>query len=184
MAKVDWITWKTNPKEILDPEKVMDKVEEFYNNFESYLTPMIYEQLKKEMVSGGLAKDAFNVSGISPANEMANDILRKIEEMKEKMDHFLKEVKQAAYEQKEIEKEQLIQVIEEKIAKEKEKLNESAASSDEPIIDRNGEERTVIIDRNGAERSVTVDRNGEERQELIQDNIRKLTTRLDQAKSL
>ena len=85
MSKVDWITWKTDPKEIINPEQVDKEILEYYQNYNSYMNPMIYEQLKNEVSKGGLNKDAFNVSGISPANEMAVDILNTIDDIKTTM---------------------------------------------------------------------------------------------------
>ena len=35
MSKADWITWKTDPKEIINPEKLIEEIEEYYQNYES-----------------------------------------------------------------------------------------------------------------------------------------------------
>ena len=35
MSKVDWITWKTNPEEIIKPNSLVDKITDEYNNYSS-----------------------------------------------------------------------------------------------------------------------------------------------------
>lgn len=166
MAKVDWITWKTDPKEIINPEKIREEMEEYYDNYESFMSPLIYDQLNNEVKRGGLTKEAFNVSGISPANEMAEDILRKIEEVKHTMDNLKEIVTDIAKEQKKTEKQQLIDAIEEKIKKEK-------------LFLKNIEERENVKDN-----ITKMGSNPEDIISIINDRIHKLTERLNQAQSL
>ena len=166
MAKVDWITWKTDPKEIINPEKIEEKINDCYKNYDSYMKAMIYEQLYNEMTKGGLTKDAFNVSGIHPANEMAVDIVNTIDEIKYIMKSLLANVKEEASKQKEIEKDQLIQAIEEKIEKEK-------------FILKNVESRKGL-----QEKIEELGNNPEDIKNVIHDRINKLTERLEMAKQL
>lgn len=119
MSKVDWINWKTNPKEIINPEKIDDFIQECFQNYNTYATPVIYEQLKYETTKGGLTKEAFQISNLAPANEMALDIMKQLDEIKDVIYDLQKSVRKATEEQKKIEKEQLIEALEEKIKKEK-----------------------------------------------------------------
>jgi len=132
MSKVDWITWKTDTNEIINPEKIEEKINENYQNYDSYMNSMIYEQLQNEINGGGLSKDAFQITGISPANELANNIIKSIDEIKTTMDKLRSNVKDVTTKQKELEKDQLIDAIAEKIEKEKEYLNK-IDSTDEDL---------------------------------------------------
>lgn len=135
MSKVDWITWKTDPKEVINPDKIEEKINEQYQNYESYMNSMIYEQLQNEINGGGLSKDAFQITGISPANELATEIIKSIDEIKNTMDRLKNNVRDVSTKQKELEKDQLIDAIEEKIEKEKEFLKNmnSKDNSDEDV---------------------------------------------------
>ena len=82
MSKVDWITWKTNPEEIIKPNSLEDKITDEYNNYSSYMYPNIYENIRNEVLNGGLDKQSLNILGESPANEMAINILNNIDEIK------------------------------------------------------------------------------------------------------
>lgn len=135
MSKVDWITWKTDPKEVINPDKIEEKINEQYQNYESYMNSMIYEQLQNEINGGGLSKDAFQITGISPANELATEIIKSIDEIKNTMDRLKNNVRDVSTKQKELEKDQLIDAIEAKIEKEKEFLKNmnSKDNSDEDV---------------------------------------------------
>lgn len=135
MSKVDWITWKTDPKEVINPDKIEEKINEQYQNYESYMNSMIYEQLQNEINGGGLSKDAFQITGISPANELAIEIIKSIDEIKNTMDRLKNNVRDVSTKQKELEKDQLIDAIEEKIEKEKDFLKNmnSKDNSDEDV---------------------------------------------------
>ena len=97
MPKVDWITWKTDPKEIINPDQIEEDINDCFSQYDSYMNSMVYEQLRSEMSKGGLAKDAFNVSGISPANEMSNDIVNAIEEIKQTINTLKEDVTPVGY---------------------------------------------------------------------------------------
>lgn len=146
MSKVDWITWKTNPDEIINPTKIEDEINEYYHNYESYMNSMIYDQINTEIQRGGLSKEAFNVSGISPSNEMANEIINAIEEIKQTMKELQVSVRDVTTKQKEIEKRQLIDAIEDKIAKEQSLLsNLESKKDDQSQTTKASEDMTYII---------------------------------------
>lgn len=119
MSKVDWITWKTDSKEIINPEKLTDKINDMYTDFNSYMNPVIYENIKYETINGGLDKSSINITGATPANEMAINILNNIDEIKSTLENIKLQVENSASEQKKIEKNQLVTAIEDKIAEEK-----------------------------------------------------------------
>ena len=119
MSKVDWITWKTDSKEIINPDKLTDKINDIYTDFNSYMNPVIYENIKYETINGRLNKSSINIMGATPANEMAINILNNIDEIKSTLENIKLQVENSSSEQKKIEKNQLITAIEDKIAEEK-----------------------------------------------------------------
>ena len=106
MSKVDWITWKTDSKEIINPEKLTDKINDIYTDFNSYMNPVIYENIKYETINGGLDKSSINIMGATPANEMAINILNNIDEIKSTLENIKLQVENSSSEQKKIEKNQ------------------------------------------------------------------------------
>ena len=119
MSKVDWITWKTNPEEIIKPNSLEDKITDEYNNYSSYMYPNIYENIRNEVLNGGLDKQSLNILGESPANEMAINILNNIDEIKSIIENLKTQINEELNEQKGIEKKQLINDLEDKILEEK-----------------------------------------------------------------
>ena len=119
MSKVDWITWKTNPEEIIKPNSLEDKITDEYNNYSSYMYPNIYENIRNEVLNGGLDKQSLNILGESPANEMAINILNNIDEIKSIIENLKTQINEKLDEQKGIEKTQLINDLEDKILEEK-----------------------------------------------------------------
>jgi len=119
MSKVDWITWKTNPEEIIKPNSLEDKITDEYNNYSSYMYPNIYENIRNEVLNGGLDKQSLNILGESPANEMAINILNNIDEIKSIIENLKTQINEELDEQKDIEKTQLINDLEDKILEEK-----------------------------------------------------------------
>lgn len=119
MSKVDWITWKTNPEEIIKPNSLEDKITDEYNNYSSYMYPNIYENIRNEVLNGGLDKQSLNILGESPANEMAINILNNIDEIKSIIENLKTQINEELDEQKGIEKKQLINDLEDKISEEK-----------------------------------------------------------------
>ena len=163
MGKVDWINWKTDAKEIISPKRVEDSIMESYQDFNTIMNPVIYEQIKHEILTGGLSAEALVVSGSSPANKAAKEIIELIEKLKQQMNTLKQTVVAAASEQKEIEKEQLIEAIEEKLSIEKIYLD-NINNSD------------LDYDSVGTSR--------EELREIAMDRINKLQERLDCVKAL
>ena len=120
MAKVDWITWKTDPKDIIDPKRIEEQIDGYYQNFNSYINPVVYEGIKHEVLNGGLDKASLNIIGYSPANESAINILNDIDEIKSIIENIKRDVIISAEEQRQIEKLQLIEAIKNKIIQEEE----------------------------------------------------------------
>lgn len=123
MAKVDWITWKTNQNELIDPEKIIENIEELFTEYNHYINSIVYEGINGEITHGGLTTGVFNIMGVSPANEEARNILNNIEEIGELVSGLKNKIKQNVGEQKSIEKQQLIDEIQNKILEEESKMN-------------------------------------------------------------
>lgn len=140
MSKVDWITWKTDVTDIITPEKVIDSVTDSYNEFNSYMNPVIYENLKYEVINGGLDKSSINILGHSPANEMALNILNNIDEIKSIIENLKLQIENATEDQKKIEKDQLVNALDTKIEEEKQISKEQTNR-----IIRRLEERKEIV---------------------------------------
>lgn len=140
MSKVDWITWKTDVTDIINPEKVIDSVTDSYNEFNSYMNPVIYENLKYEVINGGLDKSSINILGHSPANEMALNILNNIDEIKSIIENLKLQIENATEEQKKKEKDQLVNALDTKIEEEKQISKEQTNR-----IIRRLEERKEIV---------------------------------------
>ena len=81
--------------------------------------PNIYENIRNEVLNGGLDKQSLNILGESPANEMAINILNNIDEIKSIIENLKTQINEELDEQKGIEKTQLINDLEDKILEEK-----------------------------------------------------------------
>lgn len=123
MPKVDWITWKTDVSEIINPDKIMEKMDNLFEDYSCYINALVYEELKHELQFGGLDKLSLNILGTSPANEKAIRILNNIDDVKENFEKLKNNIYNSAIEQKKTEKEQLVKAIEEKIFEEEKILN-------------------------------------------------------------
>ena len=167
MSKVDWINWKTNPKEIINPNKIEEYIQDCFQNYNTYVTPVIYEQLRYETTKGGLTKDSFQISNIAPANEMALDIMKQLDEIKDVIYNLQKSVRNNTEEQKKIEKQQLIEALEEKIKNEKMLL--------ESIDNKNPEVKQYFHN---------IGENLDDAAYIIRERIIMLQERLDSVKSL
>ena len=137
MAKVDWITWKTDTREIINPDDIMQKINEVFQNYNVYMNSIVYEGIHREMISGGLDQSSLNVSGVSPANESAISIIRNIEDIKKTIEELKNKIYKSTLEQKKIEKEQLIKAIEDKIDEEKNILKNTNILKDKIIRSNN-----------------------------------------------
>lgn len=168
MAKVDWITWKTDPSEIIKPNTVIEEINDIFENYNCYMNSVVYEGLNHEVISGGLDRDSLNIVGISPAYESAVKIKNNIDNIKTIMEDLKREINNCTSEQKQIEKNQLIEEINKKINEEN-KILENTNILKEKIINSNN-----IIDINQVENII----------ETTQDKIRKLEKKLELAKEL
>ena len=166
MPKVDWITWKTNPEEIINPDIIENNIHDVFQNYNTYMNPVVYEQIKHEVNTGILGKDKMIFMSDTPINEIALEILSKIDEIKSTVDNLVTNVKKSTTEQKQIEKQQLINEIEIKIKNEEETLNS---------VKMNDNMKNKIIDMGGNPNDVVY---------IIEDRINKLKERLEAARAL
>ena len=125
MKKIDWITWKTEESELINPNEIVDKLTDIFKDYNSYMNPVVYEGIKYETINGGLNKEALIIDNRSPATEVANKIMSDIEEVKELINSLINSVKEDAIEQRKIETKYLILQIEEKIEQDKELIKNS-----------------------------------------------------------
>ena len=168
MAKVDWITWKTDISEIINPDKILENLNDLFNDYNCYMNSVVYEELNHEVTVGGLDKYSLNIVGTSPANETALNILNRIDDIKTTIENLKNKVYNSAVEQKNIEKQQLINCIEEKILEE-EKILSNTVSLRERISTN-----TEIVDINTVNDII----------EITNEKINKLKERLELAKSI
>lgn len=124
MAKVDWITWKTNIKEIINPEQELEEINNNIHKLNNIINQNIYVNVNREKLDGGLNEKSLNLNGISPSSIKTDKILKKLEVVLDDLLKLQNNVKKQALEQKEIEKEQLTNCIKEKI-EEQEKVLEN-----------------------------------------------------------
>lgn len=149
MAKVDWITWKTEPEEIINPDEVEAKIQEYFDDYYTSMKPTIYEEIKSEISKGGLSIDAFNVSGKSPSNETALEILQKIDEISEIYNDMKLKIRNAVEQQKHVEKEQIVEAIHQKIAADEELIENITSQIDSnDSIAGNAKEDLLYISAN------------------------------------
>ena len=127
MARVDWITWKTEKDEIINPTKLLNELSDLFLNYNVYMNSVVSENIQYEIKKGALDQNSISILGENPAYEKAQDIMNRINNIKLMMDHFKQEMLDAATEQKQIEKEQLIECLEEKIAEEEKKRDNTIA---------------------------------------------------------
>ena len=52
MAKVDWISWKTETDEIINPEKIFEEVSTIYNEFKNNIDKEVKSKLLDEISNG------------------------------------------------------------------------------------------------------------------------------------
>lgn len=166
MSKVDWITWKTNPKEIINPNIIEDNIQESFNNYNEYMNPLIYDQIKHEIDKGILGKESLKIVGDTPLNKIATDIISKIDEIRLTIENLQKSAKNSSEIQKQIEKQQLITEINNKIEYEKATLKQvmTNESVQQHIIKSGGLPEEVVY--------------------ILEDRINKLKERLEIAQAL
>ena len=138
MAKVDWITWKTDCSEIINP-KVTEDVNTNIQKFTNIMMNDIYKSIEREKTTGGLNEKSLNLNGVSPSSLNSDKILSKIESVLDDVNSLKKMINKQVQEQKEIEKNQLITAIKEKITEQErildntKKLRERINSSNEIV---------------------------------------------------
>ena len=167
MAKVDWITWKTNKEEIINPTSILNRV-----NDEIEVNILINNRIKdiitSEIYRGGLDCSSLNIMGTSPANEKANKILNNINDMQNILERLKTNIYKSTQEQKKTEKQELIDALEAKLLEEEKILNNKLA------IREKLDSINTLISQKELDSIIT----------SSNDRINKLKERLDMAKSL
>ena len=125
MAKVDWITWKTNKEDIINPEKEINSITNITNDYFNKFDTIIKNELDIEKKKGGLSTEAMSINNDSPVYEKTLIIEDKINELLVFINKFNSILEKNIMNQKEIEKKQLIQSINDKMEEEEKKLNSS-----------------------------------------------------------
>lgn len=144
MIRLDWITWKTEESELINPEEIVEKLKVRFQDYNSYMNPVVNESIKYEVENGGLNKNAFIINDRSPANEVANKIMSDIQEVKDMTNALIESVRLEAQEQRKREVNELILKIEEKIEKDK-KLIENSKDVQQKYLQSSLEETSENI---------------------------------------
>ena len=144
MIRLDWITWKTEESELINPEEIVEKLKDRFQDYNSYMNPVVNENIKHEVEAGGLNKNAFIINDRSPANEVANKIMSDIQEVKDMTNALIESVRLEAQEQRKREVNQLVLKIEEKIEKDK-KLIENSKDVQQKYLQSSLEETSENI---------------------------------------
>ena len=125
MAKVDWISWRTDPSEIVNPERIDKKISEAFQNYHSYMKTFVSEEIRNDILVGGLSRESYSVSGSFPLYDKACEILDKIEKIDSSIYSFRENIMRCLEEEKKIEKDELIQAISLKIFEDEEILKKA-----------------------------------------------------------
>lgn len=78
MAKIKNIEWETNPSEFLNPEKTKQLAQSFTSGKLTKITGDISNQINSDM-DKGLSVDALSIEGRAPLNEIAQEMLKRLE---------------------------------------------------------------------------------------------------------
>ena len=167
MAKVDWITWKTNKEEIINPNSIQDKINDRVDD-NSLINNRIKDIITSEIYRGGLDCSSLSIMGTSPANEKAMKIINNIDDIQNILERLKDNIYTSTEEQKKIEKEELIESIQNKLLEEEKILN-NKISIREKLDNIN-----TLISQKELDSII----------ESSNDRINKLKERLDAAKSL
>ena len=148
MAKVDWITWKTESKDIIDSEKILEEINNKIAKYNTYTDLIINEGLQYEIGQGGLTEDALILNGVSPAHEKALEIMNNLEEIQNLIHSLNNKIKTSVEDQRQIEKQQLIEAIQTKIEEEEKVKNNTVSFNNKlqtknPIIDKTAVEDII-----------------------------------------
>ena len=168
MAKTDWITWKTNTNEIINPDTVMVRIKDILTNYKNYMNNVVVSEIRNEIVKGGLSQNSLNILGTSPAYEEAKNITVSIDQVNEEIDQFINKVNNLLIEQKKIEKQELIDAITNKLLEEESKLTNTLNL------------KAKLSDNNNV---ISID-DVNEVIEITSERIKRLKERLDLAKAL
>ena len=144
MKRLEWITWKTEESELINPDELVEKIKERFQDYNSYMNPVVNENLKYEVANGRLNKDAFVLDGRSPATEVANKIMSDINEVKDMTEALIESIRLDALEQRKREVHQLVLKIEEKIEKDK-RLIENSKEAQQKYIQSSSPETSESI---------------------------------------
>jgi len=168
MAKVDWISWKTEKEEIINPEIVFEKISSICTEFVNNMNKEVKSKLVDEITNGGLNENALLLNGVSPAFESSMKIINNIDEIQVEMNKLLNNIRNDTTNQKKIEKNQLIDAIEKKIHEEENILENTISLKNKISNNHSGitKEEVSEIEKN------------------IKDKINKLKERLEKARSL
>ena len=145
MSKVDWINWKTEPKELIDINKINENIEELYTSYNNDINSTVFEAINHEISSGGLDKSSLNIGGLSLANQYAENIIEKLTNIQNNMNKLYDNVINNCKEQRKTEKEQLIESIEERL-KEEEKILNNTISLKERIKNNTSMQQEIKVD--------------------------------------
>jgi len=167
MAKVDWITWKTNKDEIINPNYILERLDDAANE-NSFFINKIKDIITSEIYRGGLDSSSLNIMGTSPANEKATNIVNNISDIENYLEKIKDNVYKSTLEQKKIEKEELIEAIQAKLLEEEKILNNKLA------IRAKLDSINTLLSQRELDGII----------ESSNDRINKLKERLDMAKSL
>ena len=167
MSKVDWINWKTDKKEIINPEYIYDNIsDKLQSNIDIF--NVINDTLNTEINRGGLDINSLNIMGEAPAREKAMIILKRLDYIKQSMEQLKNNIYNSSLEQKKEEKEELINEINKKIMEEEKILNNKVNLYEKININNNS------INKNDIEDII----------EISNERIKNLKEKLNQAKEL
>lgn len=167
MSKVDWITWKTNKNEIIAPDKIYEEVSDKLQE-SNKIMEVISNSLISEKNNGGLNYNSISIMGQAPAEEKTDNILNRIEYIKQEIEKLRNNIYNSSLEQKKVEKNQLINEINKKIIEE-ERILDSKINLYEKITPENNN-----LNKNEIEDII----------DISNERIKNLKEKLNQAKEL
>lgn len=122
---LDWITWKTNVEELINPQDIIEEIEEEYINYNVHMNPLIYEEIKYEVLNGGLDNKSFILSEATPIHSLSIETLNKIDSIRDKFEDLKNRIALKLNNIRSIEKEKLLLEINNKLKKEQSLVNSS-----------------------------------------------------------
>lgn len=122
---LDWITWKTNVEELINPQDIIEKIEEEYINYNVHMNPLIYEEIKYEVLNGGLDNKSFILSDATPIHSLSIETLNKIDSIRDKFEDLKNRIALKLNNIRSSEKEKLLLEINNKLKKEQSLVNNS-----------------------------------------------------------